>query len=171
MHALQYSMYKHNNANSSRLKTLIRYKIEFKKNMPLLNAITYTKLVSQGSALESYSSGQVFNPELLVTASTIFDFILSRAEVTETVPRKPNTHILKGLVMQLPLKEVPTTDKNYGWYYEKCSFSIIKRAEHWFTGSVRERGTVENTAALECTWRQRWSPWMWWLEKKMLLRS
>lgn len=41
-------MYKHNNANSSRLKTLIRYKIEFKKNMPFLNAITYTKLVSQG---------------------------------------------------------------------------------------------------------------------------
>lgn len=34
IHALQYSIYKHNNANSSsRLKTLIRYKIQFKKNM------------------------------------------------------------------------------------------------------------------------------------------
>lgn len=33
-HALQYSIYRHDNANSSsRLKTLIRYKIQFKKNM------------------------------------------------------------------------------------------------------------------------------------------
>lgn len=41
----------------------------------------------------------------------------------------------KRAVMQLYFnREVQTTGKNYGLYYEKmCSFSVIKLVEHWFT--------------------------------------